>query len=63
MNYAYRPSIGSLTAEIRGARVQQAVITEDSLTVELADGRSVSVPWRGTRDCYMGVSRSAIPGG
>jgi Protein of unknown function (DUF2442) len=36
--------MNSLTAEIRGARVQQAVITDDSLTVELADGRTVSAP-------------------
>lgn len=36
--------MNTLTAEIWDARVQQVVVTEDTLTAELADGRTVSVP-------------------
>jgi Protein of unknown function (DUF2442) len=36
--------MNTLTAEIRQVRIQQVAITEDSLTVELSDGRTVSVP-------------------
>ncbi len=30
--------------ETQGAKAQQAVVTEDSLTVDLVDGRTISVP-------------------
>ncbi len=34
----------TLAAEFQQARVQHVVVTEESLTVELTDGRTVSVP-------------------
>ncbi|PYV42158.1 MAG: DUF2442 domain-containing protein [Acidobacteria bacterium] len=36
--------MNTLTAEIHQARIEHLVVTDDSLTVELADGRTVSVP-------------------
>ena len=36
--------MSTLTVEARVARVQHVAITEDALTVDLADGRTLSVP-------------------
>lgn len=36
--------MSSSTAESFSARAQEVTITEDTLTAELADGRSISVP-------------------
>ena len=36
--------MNSSTAELQIARTQNVVVTEDSLTVELTDGRTLSVP-------------------
>jgi len=34
----------TLLAEIRGAKAQSVAVTDDSLTVDLTDGRTISVP-------------------
>ncbi len=36
--------MSSLASEIRLARAQDVVVTEDTLTVDLSDGRTISVP-------------------
>lgn len=36
--------MSSSTTESYSARAQEVTVTEDTLTVELADGRSISVP-------------------
>lgn len=36
--------MSSSTTEAFSARAQEVTVTEDTLTVELADGRSISVP-------------------
>lgn len=36
--------MNTLTTEIRIAKLQQVTTTEDSLTIDLSDGRTVSVP-------------------
>src|SRR2546427_9276818 len=36
--------MNTLTAEIHQTRIEDVLVTGDSLTVELADGRTVSVP-------------------
>ena len=36
--------MSSLASEIRLARAQDVVVTDDTLTVDLADGRTISVP-------------------
>ena len=36
--------MNTLTTEIRIAKVQHVIVTEDSLTVDLTDGRTISVP-------------------
>lgn len=36
--------MSSSTTESFSARAQEVIVTEDTLTVELADGRSISVP-------------------
>ena len=36
--------MSSSTTETTGARAQDVVVTEEALTVELSDGRSISVP-------------------
>ncbi|MFQ5707382.1 MAG: DUF2442 domain-containing protein [bacterium] len=36
--------MNTLTTEIRAARAQDVSVTEDSLTVDLDDGRTISVP-------------------
>jgi len=36
--------MNTLTAETQVARVQHVVITEDAITVDLIDGRTISVP-------------------
>jgi hypothetical protein len=36
--------MNSSTVEARPAEIQQVAITDDSLTVDLADGRTLSVP-------------------
>ena len=36
--------MNTLTIETQVARVQHVVVTEDALTVDLSDGRTVSVP-------------------
>jgi len=36
--------MNSLAAELQIVRVQRVVVTDDSLTVDLSDGRTVSVP-------------------
>ena len=36
--------MSSLASEIRLARAQDVVVTDDTLTVDLSDGRTISVP-------------------
>ena len=36
--------MNTLTTEIRIAKLQRVIVTEDSLTVDLDDGRTISVP-------------------
>lgn len=36
--------MSSSTTESYSARAQEVIVTQDTLTVELADGRSISVP-------------------
>ena len=43
-------------------RASAAVVTDDTLTVDLIDGRTVSVPLPGTRGCFMRHPRSAANG-
>jgi hypothetical protein len=34
----------TFTTDVRGVRAQQVVVTEDTLSVELTDGRTIAVP-------------------
>jgi hypothetical protein len=57
-------------SEIRpGERVKDVHFTDDTLAVDLIDGRTITVlPWLGTQDCSTprrnsaGTGRSAAPG-
>lgn len=33
--------------------IQQVTITDDTLSVDVSDGRTISVPWPGIRACCM----------
>jgi hypothetical protein len=54
-NIYWRVGMNSLAAEIREAYAQDVIVSEDSLTVDLVDGRTIIVPlawyprlWHGT---------------
>ena len=51
--------MSTLVAEVRA---QNLVVTEDNLIVDLSDGRSITVPWLGTRDSFTGHPMSATTG-